>query len=44
MDTEVLMKNENNINSTKKNIDKNKDPDQESSGEVLTVGVTGNNL
>ncbi|MHA2344618.1 MAG: hypothetical protein ACXADW_22400, partial [Candidatus Hodarchaeales archaeon] len=44
VDTEVLMKNEANIESTETNIKKEQQPEQESSGEVLTVGTTGNNL
>jgi hypothetical protein len=44
VDTEVLMKNEQNMKSTEERINNNQDPDQDSADEVLTVGVTGNNL
>jgi hypothetical protein len=44
VDTEVLMRNEANIDSTKKNIEKNEDPEQDSTGEIVTVAVTGEKL
>ena len=44
LDTEVLMKNEQNMKSTEEIIENNQDPDQDSTGEIVTVAVTGEKL